>query len=379
MSLPDDLPSNAPAISIVGVSKRFGAVEAVRGLSLEIRDGEFFSLLGPSGCGKTTLMRMLAGFETPDEGRIVIRGEDVTNRPPNRRPTNMVFQSYELFPHLSVADNVAYGLKLRKVPAAERGRRVGEMLELVGVAGLERRRANELSGGQQQRVALARALVNRPAVLLLDEPLSALDVKLRKRMQLELKAIQAELRTTFVFVTHDQEEALVLSDRIGIMSAGELLQVATPRELYERPADPFVADFVGTLSELRVTVAEVEGDLAIATPALGQRVALVAPGAAAGDTLRIGVRPERVRIGPRGVTDGESRVDGTVVSVIFLGSVVQHVVDVPELGRIVCQGLSEPGTSRFAAAEAVTLSWDAGASITLESATQAPDAFPEHA
>ena len=379
MSLPDDLPRDAPAISIVGASKRFGAVEAVRALSLEIRDGEFFSLLGPSGCGKTTLMRMLAGFETPDEGRIVIRGEDVTDRPPNRRPTNMVFQSYELFPHLSVADNVAYGLKLRKVPPAERGRRVGEMLELVGVAGMERRRANELSGGQQQRVALARALVNRPAVLLLDEPLSALDVKLRKRMQLELKAIQAELRTTFVFVTHDQEEALVLSDRIGIMSAGELLQVATPRELYERPADPFVADFVGTLSELRVTVAEVEGDVAIATPALGQRVALVAPGAAAGDTLRIGVRPERIRIAPRGGADGESRVDGTVVSVIFLGSVVQHVVDVPELGRIVCQGLSEPGTSRFAAADAVTLTWDAGASITLGSAAHAPDVFAEPA
>jgi spermidine/putrescine ABC transporter ATP-binding subunit len=375
MSLPNHTAFEAPAIAIQGVTKRFGAVEAVRALSLEIHDGEFFSLLGPSGCGKTTLMRMLAGFESADEGRIILRGEDVTDRPPNRRPTNMVFQSYELFPHLTVADNVAYGLKLQKVPAAERARRVGEMLEMVGVAGLERRRANELSGGQQQRVALARALVNRPAVLLLDEPLSALDVKLRKRMQLELKAIQAELRTTFVFVTHDQEEALVLSDRIGIMAAGELLQVATPRELYERPADPFVADFVGTLSELAVTITAREGELAVARPAPGQCVALVAPGAAAGDTLRVGVRPERVRIAPRGAGDGESRVDGAVVSVIFLGSVVQHVVDVPELGRIVCQGLSDPGIRVFAAADPVTLSWDAEASIVLGPAP-APELKP---
>jgi spermidine/putrescine transport system ATP-binding protein len=288
----------------------------------------------------------------------------------------MVFQSYELFPHLRVADNVAYGLKLRKVPADERARRVGEALELVGVAGLERRRANELSGGQQQRVALARALVNRPAVLLLDEPLSALDVKLRKRMQLELKAIQAELRTTFVFVTHDQEEALVLSDRIGIMADGELLQVATPRELYERPADPFVADFVGTLSELPVTIATLESDVAVATPGPGQRVALVAPGATAGDALRVGVRPERVRIAPRGIGDGDSRVDGTVVSVIFLGSSVQHVVDVPDLGRIVCQGLSDPEFRVFAAGDLVTLSWDAGASIVLGPA-QAAERTPE--
>ena len=360
-----DSTPDAPTIALDGVSKRFGSVEAVRALSLEIRDGEFFSLLGPSGCGKTTLMRMIAGFESPDTGRILIKGEDVTDRPPNRRPTNMVFQSYELFPHLSVADNVSYGLKLRKVPKAERARRVGEMLELVGVAGLEQRRANELSGGQQQRVALARALVNRPAVLLLDEPLSALDVKLRKRMQLELKAIQAELRTTFVFVTHDQEEALVLSDRIGIMDAGNLLQVAAPRELYERPADPFVADFVGTLSELRVTVDAREGDLALAAAAPGQRVALVGP-AAVGSTLRIGVRPERVRISPPGApADGGSRVDGTVVAAAFLGSVVQHVVEAPGLGRIICQGLSDPAAGAFAPGDAVTLAWPADASILL--------------
>ncbi len=362
-------PSDAPAISLAGVSKRFGDVEAVRALDLEVGDGEFFSLLGPSGCGKTTLMRMLAGFEQPDTGRVLLRGEDVTHRPPNKRPTNMVFQSYELFPHLTVAENILYGLRLAKVPKAEQQRRLGEMVELVNVPGLESRRANELSGGQQQRVALARALINRPTVLLLDEPLSALDVKLRKRMQIELKAIQMELRTTFVYVTHDQEEALVLSDRVGIMSAGELLQVASPHEIYHHPAHPFVADFVGTLSEVAMTVDACDGELASGRPAPGQRVVVRAPGARPGDAVRVGVRPERMRVTRNG--DGAdptgSRVAGTVANVVFLGSVTQYHVEAPGVGRLICQELTDPaGAGAAAAGDAVTVHWPASASIPLE-------------
>ena len=248
-----------PAFSIAGVTRRFGSVTAVDDLWLDIREGEFFSLLGPSGCGKTTTLRMLAGFETPDEGTISLRGRDVTDTPPNRRDTNLVFQHYELFPHMTVFQNVAYGLRLRKVREPELTSRVREALRIVRAEELADRGARQLSGGQQQRVALARAIVNQPAVLLLDEPLSALDVKLRKQMQLELKAIQHQLGTTFVYVTHDQEEALLLSDRIGIMSGGRLLQVATPRELYDHPADGFVADFVGSLNVFDGRVAEIRG------------------------------------------------------------------------------------------------------------------------
>ena len=217
------------AIGLVGVSKRFGGVGAVDDVSLEIGEGEFFSLLGPSGCGKTTTLRMVAGFERPDAGSIVLQGNDVTEVPANRRPLNMVFQQYALFPHMSVYDNVAFGLKVKRVPRAEHRERVHEMLRVVSLEGFDRRRARQLSGGQQQRVALARALVNRPAALLLDEPLGALDVKLRKQMQLELKRIQHELGTTFVYVTHDQEEALAMSDRIAVMNGGRVEQTGSPR------------------------------------------------------------------------------------------------------------------------------------------------------
>ncbi|MGH3021752.1 MAG: ABC transporter ATP-binding protein, partial [Gaiellaceae bacterium] len=222
-------------ITLEGVTKRFGSVEAVRSVSLEIREGEFFSLLGPSGCGKTTSLRMIGGFEQPDEGRVLLRGLDVTAVPPNRRNVNMVFQHYALFPHMSIRDNIAFGMRLKRVDKAEQRERVGEMLRIVRLEGLEKRKPAQLSGGQQQRIALARALVNRPAALLLDEPLGALDVKLRKQMQLELKRIQSELGTTFVYVTHDQEEALAMSDRIAVMNDGVVEQVAPPRELYERP------------------------------------------------------------------------------------------------------------------------------------------------
>jgi spermidine/putrescine transport system ATP-binding protein len=223
------------AIGLEGVSKRFGGVGAVDDVSLEIVEGEFFSLLGPSGCGKTTTLRMVAGFERPDEGRIVLQGNDVTTVPANKRPVNMVFQQYALFPHMSVYDNVAFGLKVKHVPRGEHRGRVEEILRIVSLEGLERRRPRQLSGGQQQRVALARALVNSPAALLLDEPLGALDVKLRKQMQLQLKAIQHNVGTTFVYVTHDQEEALAMSDRIAVMNGGRVEQTGSPREIYDHP------------------------------------------------------------------------------------------------------------------------------------------------
>ena len=228
---------NSVAIALERVTKRFGKTAAVDDVSLSIGDGEFFSLLGPSGCGKTTTLRMIAGFEQPDEGRILLQGDDVTTVPPSRRPLNMVFQQYALFPHMSIYDNVAFGLRVSRVPRAEHRERIEKMLRVVELEGFEKRRIRQLSGGQQQRVALARALVKEPAALLLDEPLGALDVKLRKQMQHELKRIQAELGTTFVYVTHDQEEALAMSDRIAVMNGGRVEQIGSPREIYERPAD----------------------------------------------------------------------------------------------------------------------------------------------
>src|SRR5579871_4675944 len=248
------------AIAVEGVRKRFGRAEAVAGVDFEIREGEFFTMLGPSGCGKTTTLRMIAGFEQPDEGRILLRGEDVTYVPPNRRAVNMVFQHYALFPHMSIAENVRFGLKLKKVSRREQDERVAEILQVVGLEGLEKRKPAQLSGGQQQRVALARALVNRPAALLLDEPLGALDVKLRKQLQLELKRVQSELGTTFVYVTHDQEEALTMSDRIAVMNRARLEQIGEPSEIYERPRTRFVADFIGITNFFSGQVQGLDGD-----------------------------------------------------------------------------------------------------------------------
>src|SRR3954449_5484964 len=247
-------PDRSVAIALEGVSKGFGKVAAVNDVSLSIAEGEFFSLLGPSGCGKTTSLRMIAGFEQPDAGRILLQGDDVTRVPPNRRPVNMVFQQYALFPHMSVYENVAFGLKVKRVERSEHAGRIKEMLRVVELEGLEKRRPRQLSGGQQQRVALARALVNSPAALLLDEPLGALDLKLRKEMQLELKDIQEGTGTTFVYVTHDQEEALTMSDRIGVMNGGVVEQIGTPTEIYEHPATPFVAGFIGTSNLLALRV-----------------------------------------------------------------------------------------------------------------------------
>jgi len=266
-------------IELERVSKSFGAdVRAVDDVSITIEAGEFFSMLGPSGCGKTTSLRMIAGFEEPDVGRILIAGEDVTLVPAKQRAVNMVFQDYALFPHMTVAENVAFGLKLKKVGKAELSERVAEALSSMQLGGFESRRPAQLSGGQRQRVALARALVNRPAALLLDEPLGALDLKLRKEMQLELKQIQQRTETTFVYVTHDQEEALTMSDRIAVMSGGKVEQIAAPRELYERPGTRFVAEFIGISNMITMTPSRRSGGIASLDLGEGSRIHAADPG-----------------------------------------------------------------------------------------------------
>jgi spermidine/putrescine transport system ATP-binding protein len=351
------------AIVLDAVSKQYGGQAAVHEVSLSIRDGEFFSLLGPSGCGKTTSLRMIAGFVEPDEGRILLHGRDVTTVPPNRRPVNMVFQQYALFPHMSVYDNVAFGLSVKKVPRSEHRPRIEELLRVVSLEGYEQRKPRQLSGGQQQRVALARALVNRPAALLLDEPLGALDVKLRKQMQLELKRIQHELGTTFVYVTHDQEEALAMSDRIAVMDAGRVEQVAGPREVYEQPATPFVADFIGSLNAIEIRIDEVVGGYAIAR--LGEQDRIVVPveaGTAAGSELRVAVRPEHVRLAG-GDEDG-SRLGGTVADVVYLGMYTQLHVDT-SAGRIVSHRLADRSVEELGSGSTVEIAWDADDSYVL--------------
>jgi spermidine/putrescine transport system ATP-binding protein len=347
------------AIGLVGVSKRFGGVSAVDDVSLEIREGEFFSLLGPSGCGKTTTLRMVAGFELPDAGRIVLQGKDVTEVQANRRPVNMVFQQYALFPHMSVYDNVAFGLKVKHVPRAEHRERVHEMLRVVSLEGFDRRRARQLSGGQQQRVALARALVNRPAALLLDEPLGALDVKLRKQMQLELKRIQHDLGTTFVYVTHDQEEALAMSDRIAVMNGGRVEQTGSPREIYEHPRTAFVADFIGSLNALDLTIDELVGSYAVTRLGENERVVVpVGAGRSPGEALRAAVRPERVQIEAAGsvVPDGGSRLEGAIAEIVYLGMYTQFHVDT-RAGRVVCHRLADESLASLQPGSRVTLSW----------------------
>jgi spermidine/putrescine transport system ATP-binding protein len=347
------------AITLEGVSKRFGSHVAVRTLDLGIRDGEFFSLLGPSGCGKTTTLRMIAGFETPDTGRVRLHGEDVTDVQPNHRRVNMVFQQYALFPHMSIYDNVAFGLRMKRIPKGEHKERIASMLRIVELEGYERRRPRQLSGGQQQRVALARALVNTPAALLLDEPLGALDVKLRRNMQSELKRIQREIGTTFVYVTHDQEEALAMSDRIAVMNEGRVEQIGSPHEIYDRPLTPFVADFIGSLNAIELVVAERVGDLAVGRYGDGERI-VVAAGAAvcAGDAIRVAVRPERVRIDrPGGAAPEEgSRLIGRVTGVVYLGMFTQFQVETPA-GTILSHRLADEDLAAYSVGTAVLLSW----------------------
>lgn len=318
--------TTAPAaIELVGVAKEFHSagetIAAVRGIDLAIGRGEFFSLLGPSGCGKTTTMRMIAGFEEPTRGLVRLDGEDVTAVPPSRRDVNMVFQSYALFPHMDVAENVAFGLRRKKVAKAEISRRVGEMLEIVDLKGREKRRPRELSGGQQQRVALARALVNRPAALLLDEPLGALDLKLRQAMQVELKRIQREVGITFVYVTHDQGEALTMSDRIAVMNDGAVEQLGPPAEIYEHPKTRFVAGFIGTSNLLTGRLTAVDDGDGILQAGNGERVVVPLRGlaVAAGEELELTVRPEKIVLADEpGLVSCALR--GTVTEVVYLGT-----------------------------------------------------------
>jgi len=335
--------SNSTAIiSIDNVTKRFGPVVAVDGVSLEIQPNEFFALLGPSGCGKTTLLRMLAGFETPDDGALLIGGEDVTDVAPNRRPVNMVFQSYAVFPHMTVFENVAYGLKVVRTAASEIETRVREALDMTQLGGLAGRRPDQLSGGQRQRVALARALVKRPKVLLLDEPLSALDAKLRDAMRLELVNLQHDVGITFIIVTHDQNEALSMADRIAVMEDGRIRQVAEPAELYEFPNCRFVADFIGKMNlfegrvvgqgggrgDARVQV-EVSGVGRIDLP-LPQGEA--APGGDAAGDIGIAVRPEKVRIHTEAGVEGRISLHGKVSQVAYYGD-TSHVFVALDSGR----------------------------------------------
>jgi len=357
-------------ITLEGVSKRFGSVEAVKTVSLEIGEGEFFSLLGPSGCGKTTSLRMIGGFEQPDQGRILLRGVDVTAVPPNHRNVNMVFQHYALFPHMSIRDNIAFGMRLKRVDKAVQRERVADMLRIVRLEGFEKRKPGQLSGGQQQRVALARALVNRPAALLLDEPLGALDVKLRKQMQLELKRIQAELGTTFVYVTHDQEEALAMSDRIAVMNEGVVEQVAPPRELYEHPVTSFCADFIGSLNALEFRVDDVDGRQLVSHVSPTERLIVEAEnGHARGEELKLAVRPERIRIDPLGRPAPEegSRLEGVVAEVIYLGSLTQFHVDT-KVGRVVSYRMNDEPRAGVESGRDVVLTWPVHGSSVLAGA-----------
>jgi putative spermidine/putrescine transport system ATP-binding protein len=313
---PQAAPSTASAeVRLEGLRKTFGDVVAVAGVDLEVREGEFFSLLGPSGCGKTTCLRMIAGFEEPTAGRIVLHGRDVAGLPAYERDVNTVFQDYALFPHMSVHDNVEYGLVVKGVGRAERRQRVGEALRMMRLDRLDRRKPGELSGGQRQRVALARALVNQPRVLLLDEPLGALDLKLRQAMQIELKSIQERLSMTFIYVTHDQEEALTMSDRMAVMNQGRVEQVGSPSEVYERPATSFVAGFVGASNVL-------SGDAALAIT---------------GKQQSITVRPEKIRLGSLDdrPSPDEVSADGVVHDVVYVGAFTRYVVELDAGGELV--------------------------------------------
>jgi putrescine transport system ATP-binding protein len=323
--------ADMPLLRIDAVVKKFGGFTAVDKLSLDIRAGEFFALLGPSGCGKTTLLRMLAGFETPDAGRIVLNGKDIARVLPHQRPVNMMFQNYALFPHLSVRDNIAFGLKRANMPRREIDSRVAEMVALVKLEGLEKRRPDQLSGGQKQRVALARSLARRPQLLLLDEPLAALDKKLRESTQAELIQLQRRLGMTFVIVTHDQEEAMTMADRIGVMDTGRLEQVATPRQLYEAPASRWIAEFVGDINMLEGQIEN--GDqhrLTIATRDAGTIIAAEPRLPLTKTTICVAIRPEKVKLSRRGpVSDGAipmNRLEGVVTEVNYLGGVTTYKV-----------------------------------------------------
>jgi spermidine/putrescine transport system ATP-binding protein len=374
-----------PTVRLERVSKHFGDLVAVRDLDLDIGQGEFFTLLGPSGCGKTTTLRVVAGFEQPTAGRVLIEGADVAGLPSYKRPTNTVFQSYALFPHLSVGDNVAFGLRRKKVPKDEIKQRVQGELDRVGLAGEIHRRPNQLSGGQQQRVALARALVNLPKVLLLDEPLGALDLKLRKGLQLELKRIQREVGITFIYVTHDQEEALTMSDRIAVMSNGVVEQIGTPENVYERPGTTFVAGFIGVSNLMPGTVTTVNGERVRMRLDTGVELeaSSVTAGLSNGERVHAVVRPEKLRIAPAGDSplDGAPSVEGVVEASVYLGTSTQIVVRLSDEVRmtILVPNADEAERARLPGGGApVKLSWEPEhIHVVRESNGRAPDAAAE--
>jgi putative spermidine/putrescine transport system ATP-binding protein len=347
-----------PAIRLTGLTKSFGTVNAVDNLDLDIVEGEFFSMLGPSGSGKTTVLRLIAGFEQPTAGTIALFGKDVTTRAPFDRDVNTVFQDYALFPHMTVLDNVAYGLRVRGMPRRERQARAQEALDAVRLPGFGSRKPAQLSGGQRQRVALARATVVQPKALLLDEPLGALDLKLREEMQIELKELQRELGITFIFVTHDQEEALTLSDRIAVFSEGRIVQLGTPSEIYDRPVSPFVADFVGSSNIL---------DDRMSRALLGR-----------GGTHS--VRPEKIRLSRRGQAPATERsADGTLAGVVYLGNATRLLVDLDAGGRMAV--LEQNDAHRVPESERgslVTLGWQERDTVTLDSAATSEHANATH-
>ncbi|MEJ8306316.1 ABC transporter ATP-binding protein [Saccharibacillus sacchari] len=363
----------ALALEARALSRRFDGRPAVDRVSLDVREGEFISLLGPSGCGKTTLLRMLGGLELPDEGTIWLSGRDVTHIPAHGRQSHMIFQQLALFPHMNVERNIAYGLKLKKLPKTEIRRRVGEALELVELGGYGQRPVSALSGGQAQRVAIARALVNEPKVLLLDEPLSALDARLRLNMQRELKRIQRESGTTFVFVTHDQNEAMNVSDRIGVMSAGRLLQYASPEEIYDRPADAFVASFIGATNLIDVQSPSVDGDaLTVRWRARTFRARLPqAPPSAAPDASaslpaagQLSVRHEYVRLGPA-AANLPNTLDAVVVERQYVGTALRYALDAGHGLRLHASAPHSPGAPVHEPGETVVAGWDTQAAVFL--------------
>ena len=344
----------SPAVGIHGVTKRFGDVVAVDNIDIDIADAEFFSLLGPSGCGKTTTLRMVAGLEFPTEGSIKIFGEEMGIRPPNKRPINTVFQSYALFPHMTVEQNVAFGLEMRKVPKKETRQRVGEAIERVRLGGMEQRKPRQLSGGQQQRVALARALVNRPKVLLLDEPLGALDLKLRQAMQLELKEIQEDVGITFVYVTHDQQEALTMSDRIAVMNDGNVLQVGSAEEIYENPVNRFVAGFIGETNFLDGVVVRI-GEVRISDGT----VVTARTHSPAGMEVTLTLRPEKLQLHARDdeLPAERNRIPGTVKRRLYYGDTWYYEIDLGPDGIVDARVENVPSMRRWEEGDEVAVSF----------------------
>ncbi len=366
---------NVYDIEMEHVTKRFGDFVAVKDMDLKIKKGEFFSMLGPSGCGKTTTLRMVAGFEEPTEGEIYLANTPVAGVPPYKRPVNTVFQSYALFPHLSVWENVAFGLKRKHVDKKEIEQRVGEAIAMVEMESMKDRKPVQLSGGQQQRVALARALVNRPTVLLLDEPLGALDAKLRKAMQLELKKLQSDVGITFIYVTHDQEEALTMSDRLAVMSQGVVEQVGTPAEIYENPQSAFVANFIGVSNIYLSDVNRVEGGVAECRTDKGLGVLVSAHGKdiKAGDKVGVVIRPEKFAIAPvekaAAISDRENVFDGVIKAIVYIGSVTQFIVDIEgkHLAQILFQNLYHTEREEWAEDQKVKVAcWKDSASLITD-------------